>query len=183
MNIKIENKKMIIIQNTKLFEKIKNATNKWAALFKDEFGTLEDASIPFFAGQLDHISETKNQVVFHDRGSGGRDNTFVIRAAKQKIKIENPNLEKISKIVTSETIGFYLLTKTAQKKLDADLQIINKKYVIFYHVGNTFVFDEANDIENDAWTTIAYHEKIEEMITDDDAAFLLRHGRKVRDFL
>lgn len=68
-----------IIQNTKLFEKIMNATNKWAALFKDEFGTLEDTRIPFFVSELDHISETKNQVVFHDRGCNGKDNTFIIR--------------------------------------------------------------------------------------------------------
>ncbi len=67
-----------IIQNTKLFQKIKNAENKWSALFKDDY-TLEDASIPIFAGGLDHIKETKNQIVFYDRGSNGKDNTFIIR--------------------------------------------------------------------------------------------------------
>ena len=75
---------MKIIRNTKLFFKIKNAKDKWAALFSDEFGTLEDPTIPYFASELDHIQETKNQIVFHDRGCNGRDNTFAVRAEKPK---------------------------------------------------------------------------------------------------
>lgn len=95
---------------------------------------------------------------------------------------QTANLEKISKIVTKETIGFYLLSKTAIKQLDADFEDRAKKYVIFYAYQGGFNFDTTDDI-NGSWDTIFYADTIEEMITEADAAFLLRYGRKVRDFL
>ena len=92
------------------------------------------------------------------------------------------NLEKISKILKNETVGFYLLSKTAKKKLDADFQEKAKKYVIFYAYSGGFNFDTTSKI-NGSWDTIFYADKIEEMITEEDAAFLMKHGRKVHDFL
>ena len=92
------------------------------------------------------------------------------------------NLEKISKILKSETVGYYLLSKTAKKKLDADFEDRAKKYVIFYAYAGGFNFDTANNL-NDGWDTIFFADTIEEMITEEDATFLLQHGRKVHDFL
>lgn len=50
----------------------------WKCLFDDN-GDIEDNDIPILAGGLDHITVTKNQVVFHDIGCNGKDNSFVIR--------------------------------------------------------------------------------------------------------
>jgi len=72
---------MKIIRDTKLFKELKKSENKWKCLFTENF-ELKNTEIPFFASELDHIEETKKQFVFHDRGSNGKDNSFIIRKEK-----------------------------------------------------------------------------------------------------
>ena len=76
---------MKIIRDTKLFNDLKEASKKgksiWEVLFDKNF-ELKNKEILFFASELDHIKETKNQFVFHDRGSNGKDNSFIIRKEK-----------------------------------------------------------------------------------------------------
>lgn len=71
---------MIIIRDTKLFNKIKDDNNDaWGALFVDDQGSLENDEIPTFFGGLDHIDIKNRGVYYHDIGCNEKDNSFVVR--------------------------------------------------------------------------------------------------------
>lgn len=70
--------KTIYYATKKQFDKIVNSTNdreQWEAIC--DF--TEDNHIPYLAGGLDHIKETKKQIIVYDIGCNQADNSFIIR--------------------------------------------------------------------------------------------------------
>jgi hypothetical protein len=71
---------MKTIRNQKLFQELQNKP-QWGTLFEGPPWDPQpkEPTIPCFFGGLDHIRVTRNGIYFYDRGSNGRDNSFVIR--------------------------------------------------------------------------------------------------------
>jgi len=72
---------MITIRNTELFWELKRMP-EWETLFDDTDSRVWE--IPFFRSGLAHISVRDQGVYFHDIGSNGRANSFVIRPEIRK---------------------------------------------------------------------------------------------------
>lgn len=70
----------IIYVDQKSFRKIHAAADQWAA-FCECF--QYDERFPKLLGGLDHVSQTKNQITFHDIGVNYNDNSFTIRVKKE----------------------------------------------------------------------------------------------------
>lgn len=71
---------MKTIRNSALFAELKQKP-EWKTLFSGPSydPELKDNRIPGLTGGLDHIDVKKKGVYFHDIGSNGGDNSFVIR--------------------------------------------------------------------------------------------------------
>jgi hypothetical protein len=72
--------KSVIYYDTELFDLTSqgDAKEAWRAVADK----VIDGVLPMLIGGLDHISQTKNQVVFHDIGVNGRARDIIIRRSR-----------------------------------------------------------------------------------------------------